>query len=241
MALIKCPECGKDISDKASSCINCGYPISKLDLLVTNDDESFPNIPEDLGIGSQITNFNGEANVKLTFQGSRDFKNITNGKCSISLHKYGICIRQSLNEVRINRLQIVDIFTYKDSYLTDGNVIGKAVVGGLLFGEVGAIVGGMSGIQKQSKGTFLAITYWDFELKKKVTVSFLADKSPKLFVDKVKQMFVLPSKDSMMINPTKADDEIREKIENKKALKWVIIVGAVFGALLLLLAISEYL
>lgn len=30
MALIKCPECGKDISDKAQVCINCGYPISDL-------------------------------------------------------------------------------------------------------------------------------------------------------------------------------------------------------------------
>lgn len=29
MALIKCPECGKEISDKASVCINCGYPISE--------------------------------------------------------------------------------------------------------------------------------------------------------------------------------------------------------------------
>lgn len=27
MALIKCPECGKEISDKASICVNCGYPI----------------------------------------------------------------------------------------------------------------------------------------------------------------------------------------------------------------------
>lgn len=27
MALIKCPECGKEISDKAESCPNCGYPI----------------------------------------------------------------------------------------------------------------------------------------------------------------------------------------------------------------------
>lgn len=27
MALIKCPECGKEISDKANSCIHCGYPI----------------------------------------------------------------------------------------------------------------------------------------------------------------------------------------------------------------------
>lgn len=29
MALVKCPECGKEISDKASVCINCGYPISE--------------------------------------------------------------------------------------------------------------------------------------------------------------------------------------------------------------------
>lgn len=28
MALIKCPECGKEVSDKACSCPNCGYPIS---------------------------------------------------------------------------------------------------------------------------------------------------------------------------------------------------------------------
>lgn len=28
MAMIKCPECGKDISDKAAACPNCGCPIS---------------------------------------------------------------------------------------------------------------------------------------------------------------------------------------------------------------------
>ena len=30
MALIKCPECGKEISDKAPACIHCGYPLSLL-------------------------------------------------------------------------------------------------------------------------------------------------------------------------------------------------------------------
>lgn len=30
MALIKCPECGKEISDKASACIHCGFPLSLL-------------------------------------------------------------------------------------------------------------------------------------------------------------------------------------------------------------------
>ena len=28
MALIKCPECGKEVSDKASACIHCGFPLS---------------------------------------------------------------------------------------------------------------------------------------------------------------------------------------------------------------------
>lgn len=27
MSLIKCPECGKNISDKAAACPNCGFPI----------------------------------------------------------------------------------------------------------------------------------------------------------------------------------------------------------------------
>lgn len=30
MALIKCPECGKEISDKASACPNCGCPIAEM-------------------------------------------------------------------------------------------------------------------------------------------------------------------------------------------------------------------
>ena len=28
MALIKCPECGKAVSDKAEACPNCGYPVA---------------------------------------------------------------------------------------------------------------------------------------------------------------------------------------------------------------------
>lgn len=31
MALIKCPECGKEISDKSSACIHCGFPLKKQD------------------------------------------------------------------------------------------------------------------------------------------------------------------------------------------------------------------
>ena len=31
MALINCPECGREISDKATACIHCGFPLSKRD------------------------------------------------------------------------------------------------------------------------------------------------------------------------------------------------------------------
>lgn len=43
MALIKCPECGKEISNKAKNCVNCGYPIKegdteeKIKPTITND------------------------------------------------------------------------------------------------------------------------------------------------------------------------------------------------------------
>ena len=29
MALIKCPECGQEISDQATSCPNCGCPMKE--------------------------------------------------------------------------------------------------------------------------------------------------------------------------------------------------------------------
>lgn len=31
MALIKCPECGKKISNKAKQCIHCGYPLNEIE------------------------------------------------------------------------------------------------------------------------------------------------------------------------------------------------------------------
>ena len=36
MALINCPECGREISDKASACPHCGYPISSQDTVSSN-------------------------------------------------------------------------------------------------------------------------------------------------------------------------------------------------------------
>ncbi|MBS5080492.1 MAG: zinc-ribbon domain-containing protein [Clostridiales bacterium] len=34
MAIIKCPECAKEISDKAKSCPQCGCPINEKNIVV---------------------------------------------------------------------------------------------------------------------------------------------------------------------------------------------------------------
>ena len=36
MALIKCPECGREVSTEASSCPHCGFPLKKADPLMDN-------------------------------------------------------------------------------------------------------------------------------------------------------------------------------------------------------------
>ncbi len=66
MALIKCPECGKEISDKSDKCIHCGYPLKnktiinkkeydfsyELELVLKNKNiEAIKSIREKTGLG----------------------------------------------------------------------------------------------------------------------------------------------------------------------------------------------
>ena len=63
MALIKCPECGKEISDKAQACIHCGYPITEslekqeaaptVDSLKPNEAEKYVLLGDDLRIAEK--------------------------------------------------------------------------------------------------------------------------------------------------------------------------------------------
>ena len=46
MALIKCPECGKEFSDKAPACPNCGFPTSELSDQQQTTDDSVQNTYE---------------------------------------------------------------------------------------------------------------------------------------------------------------------------------------------------
>lgn len=81
MALIKCPECKKEISDKALQCIHCGYPIKLKDNCNTNDQTACQN--------------NILVDIKLTFCPS----------------KYGGQVTDALYELGFDLLQAADIAT----------------------------------------------------------------------------------------------------------------------------------
>ena len=55
MALINCPECGKEVSDQSNNCPNCGYPISNNQFSVqqpmqsTNQSRAHPDDQSSIG------------------------------------------------------------------------------------------------------------------------------------------------------------------------------------------------
>lgn len=77
MALIKCPECGKEISDKAKVCIQCGYPIAETMGMETN------NVDEELVL-EPISDWNSEDNIFIDCKRGKYIK-VENGIMSINL------------------------------------------------------------------------------------------------------------------------------------------------------------
>lgn len=57
MALIKCPECGKDISNKSSACIHCGYPIEKLQQESSNTEQPQSTIEVEIKVDDASLGF----------------------------------------------------------------------------------------------------------------------------------------------------------------------------------------
>lgn len=83
MALIKCPECGKEISNAATTCIHCGYPISKHinTIKKTNSPSTINNsstyVPPDLrkGLAEGIGTLPYEEQKKLDLENLKIIKN----------------------------------------------------------------------------------------------------------------------------------------------------------------------
>lgn len=64
-----------------------------------------------------------------------------------------------LQQYRIKACDILALDIVKKAELENQSVIGRGAVGGLLFGPVGAVLGGMSATSKQKIKSTLAISY----------------------------------------------------------------------------------
>jgi len=186
MALINCSECGKEISDKAISCPNCGNPINKTGEIANTKNEeilNFPELPTNLEIGKQIVNWGGNAAFGGVYnQGENLITEIPSGKVKVILHTHGLQVVKGLVFYPIHNSQIISIKQTSREELskTDKSVIGRAVVGGLILGPLGAIVGGMSGIgskEKLKNQHYLVVNYWDKETKAAQTLLIGGDKT----------------------------------------------------------------
>lgn len=182
MALICCPECAKEVSNKANSCPNCGFPLQDNAVDLEQNQLFCPTFPNNLDIGSHIVNWGGDAVVSGELDANENtMEGLGTGPASIMLHKKGISVHGRLYKhlLDIHFTQLISIKKTDSQELQqiDKSVIGRAAIGGLILGPLGAVIGGMSGIGTKSKHqniNYLAVNYWNIETKKPMTILFRA-------------------------------------------------------------------
>jgi len=178
-------ECGKEISDKASACPNCGCPIliqNTQESQLENKDLICPEFPDDLDLGKSI----------MFFATGIPMERIEGGIITVDSCKKGLrIIEKGRITTLIHKSQIISLeeLTKQEIQQKDKSVIGRAIVGGVLTGGIGAIVGGMSGLNNQkliNKYCFI-INYWDIETKKPVSFILNPNESNLSFINKFKK------------------------------------------------------
>lgn len=173
MALIECPECGNQVSDKASACPHCGCPISisnssqiecpNCGMAIDSSCEECPIcgylLKQTVGVYQHSTTIvHEEERREIVKENPYEPHNVNGveksdlnirGDVKIWAYSDGIKIgdtkSQSIHRSQIQNVRF-DRLTEKEDIQQDKSVIKRAVVGGLLAGPVGAVVGGMSGL-----------------------------------------------------------------------------------------------
>lgn len=223
MALIKCEDCGASVSDKATSCPHCGCPIKSQikEISAEIGNIPFPSFPTVMNVGKQITNWGFDAALQdvLYSYSLNKLHYIPEGKVSVLAHTNGICIWKGITFFYIHHNQIIDIkcIPYQQFEQQNKSVIGRAVVGGLILGPLGAIVGGMSGIGTKLKnlGKFaLVIPFWDVYTHELQTIMIACKNSCDSFVRRVlseKEKNNIAEGKNYSINIFKSRTEIDDK------------------------------
>ncbi len=140
MALIKCPECGKEISDKATACPNCGMPLRRedrgtYDIIITREKQKFlvnPKIKVTVDTTNKyILEKNGSITIPLT-TGSHTIL-FSSG---IRKTQTNIDVTENMNiNVQFNRATgEIDVSGYKTASQTNTPNISIGIGGGIFKG-----------------------------------------------------------------------------------------------------------
>ncbi|WIW96177.1 hypothetical protein [Altererythrobacter rubellus] len=194
MALIDCPECNSPISDQSETCIKCGFPTreffqNNIKEKELNDYLETLNGDLNFEIGSQVVNWGGDAAIKgeATFEYG-ELGQVEPGKVEIIRHDKGIKIVNSAmsshKDYSISYRQMLDVCQIPAQELVreEKSVIGRGVVGGVLLGGAGAVVGALSGLDKDKlkKLTITEIYFYDPNRNEIRIIVFRSQRAPSL-------------------------------------------------------------
>lgn len=169
MALVKCPECGREVSNKAASCPGCGYPVEKILEARTGLEVIADEICEKYFTGENWTNPQRVAARKelqkrtgLSFNDAVDIlykrhlgKSYREVRAAYKQERKEM--NREVNEGFWNAVQGLSNSLSKDktvrcpkcgstsiSYTNKKLSLGRAVVGDAVAGPAGAVLGGLS-------------------------------------------------------------------------------------------------
>lgn len=156
-ALIKCPVCNKDVSSQAITCPNCGHPIA--DNKGTQIDYS------------GIVDYSKIAikPIKGVFRHINGLSLAENAQCEVLSYPDVYEFKSGALKFNLPKSKIVDVNIKTDMDIQKQYVssVGGAVGGAVLFGPLGAVIGGRAKQKKvRTVSNYLIITYkGDTELK----------------------------------------------------------------------------
>lgn len=171
MALINCVECGHQVSSLAIACPQCAYPINA-SVSTASPVIKKPKLPDNLRLVNKSSMFSltpsvnyGKVAVDCQILGAQP-----GGRISIDRYEEGLSIwgiggdMTQLHYSQIVAMHHLEAVKVKKK---GKSVIGRAILGGIFLGPLGAVIGGVSGVgNKETSIDGYRLVFWNTNSKR---------------------------------------------------------------------------
>ena len=143
MALIKCPECGKDVSDSCERCIHCGYSINKCPecgTLVSKDETVCSNCGKNLQEKAPEAPKENSVEPKIDLEGKDSFTVWENLNPEKKQKRKSFKTCQKIVDILLP-IVIVIVLVLSSTELRENGLLGVVNIKGLM--NIGAICAGL--------------------------------------------------------------------------------------------------